>query len=73
MREHLERESKLHPDDGFRLADLGPLQPPRVFTSTYHDTPDLRLARHGITLRHRIEDGTRLWQLKIPTGAAKSR
>jgi CHAD domain-containing protein len=71
VREHVEREQKLVPEDGFRLSDLGPPQRPRVFTSTYYDTPDLRLARHGITLRHRIEDGTRLWQLKIPTGSAR--
>jgi CHAD domain-containing protein len=71
MRETLERELKLVPGDGFRLADLGDPLPPRVFVSTYHDTPDLRLARHGITLRHRAEDGTRLWQLKIPSGAAR--
>ena len=70
MRRQVERELKLVPGEGFRLADLGdPLSPPRVFVSTYHDTPDLRLAQHGITFRHRVEDGTRLWQLKIPTGA----
>jgi CHAD domain-containing protein len=42
-----------------------------VFQSTYHDTSDLRLARHSITLRRRTEDGTGLWQLKIPNGAAR--
>ena len=71
MREHVERELKLVPGEGFRLADLGEPLPPRVFDSTYHDTSDLRLAWHGITLRHRAEDGSRLWQLKIPTGAAR--
>lgn len=71
MREHIERELKLVPGDGFRLADLGEPLPPRVFVSTYHDTSDLRLARHGITFRHRAEEGTRLWQLKIPSGAAR--
>jgi inorganic triphosphatase YgiF len=42
-----------------------------VFQSTYHDTSDLRLARHSITLRRRTENGTGLWQLKIPNGAAR--
>src|SRR5262245_22831554 len=40
--------------------------PTRVFVSTYHDTADLRLARHGVTFRHRLEDGAGLWQLKLP-------
>ena len=42
-----------------------------MFISTYHDTPDLRLARSGVTFRHRVEDGTGLWQLKLPRGAAR--
>ena len=71
MRENVERELKLIPGDGFRLADFGDPMPARVFVSTYHDTSDLRLARHSITLRHRVEEGTRLWQLKIPSGEAR--
>ncbi len=71
MRSTVERELKLVPGEGFRLDDLGEQLEPRVFQSTYHDTPDLRLARHSITLRLRTEDGTGLWQLKIPTGAAR--
>lgn len=73
MRETIEREVKLRPGDAFRLPELGgePL-PTRVFVSTYHDTVDLRLARHGVTLRHRIEDGAGLWQLKLPRGAART-
>jgi CHAD domain-containing protein len=71
MREHVERELKLVPGEEFRLSDLGEPMPPRVFVSTYHDTPDLRLARHRITLRHRVEEGRRLWQLKIPSGEAR--
>ena len=40
MKETLEREIKLTPDEGFVLPELGgePL-PTRVFISTYHDTP----------------------------------
>ena len=72
MRETLEREIKLAPGEGFVLPDLGGerLQT-RVFISTYHDTHDLRLARHGVTLRHRVEDGAGLWQLKLPRGTAR--
>ena len=71
MRRNVERELKLVPDEEFQLADFGEPLPPRVFVSTYHDTRDLRLAQHGITLRNRVEDGTRLWQLKIPSGVSR--
>ena len=72
MRETLEREVKLTPGEGFVLPELGGEQlRTRVFISTYHDTQDLRLARHGVTLRHRVEDGAGLWQLKLPRGAAR--
>lgn len=72
MKEIVERELKLEPGEGFVLPELGgePL-PTRVFVSTYHDTPDLVLARNGVTFRHRSEDGTSLWQLKLPKGAAR--
>jgi CHAD domain-containing protein len=72
MEEHVERELKLVPPPDFRLPELGgvPL-PDREFVSTYYDTRDLRLGRHGVTLRHRSEGGTRVWQLKIPRGAAR--
>lgn len=71
MRATVERELKLVPGEGFTLSGLGRELPPRTFVSAYHDTPDLRLARNGMTLRHRIEDGAGLWQLKIPHGAAR--
>ena len=45
--------------------------PTRVFISTYHDSADLRLARHGITFRHRVEDGAGVWQLKLPRDSAR--
>ena len=73
MKETLEREVKLSPGDGFVLPELGgELQPTRRFTSTYHDTADLALARHGVTLRHRVEGGAGVWQLKLPRGAARA-
>jgi CHAD domain-containing protein len=73
VKETLEREVKLAPGEGFVLPELGgePL-PTRVFTSTYHDTDDFVLARHGITLRHRVEGGAGLWQLKLPRGASRA-
>jgi CHAD domain-containing protein len=72
VRKTVERELKLIPPEGFRLSELDGAQlPERDFVSTYYDTPDLELARSGITLRHRAEDGTRLWQLKVPHGAAR--
>lgn len=72
MRETLERETKLTPGEGFVLPELGGERlPTRTFVSTYHDADDLRLARHGVTLRYRAEDGTGLWQLKLPQGAAR--
>jgi CHAD domain-containing protein len=72
VKETLEREIKLTPDEGFVLPELGGRRlPTRVFISTYHDTPDLRLARNGVTFRHRVEDGAGLWQLKLPREAAR--
>ena len=72
MKELVEREVKLEPEEGFVLPELGgePL-PTRRFVSTYHDTPDLALAHRGVTLRYRVEAGVGLWQLKLPKGAAR--
>jgi CHAD domain-containing protein len=36
-----------------------------VFTATYHDTRDGRLARAGITLRRRMENGVGMWEAQI--------
>jgi CHAD domain-containing protein len=67
MRATIEREVKLEAGAGFRLPDLpGDEIGTRSFVSTYHDTPDLRLAAAGITLRHRVELEVGLWQLKLP-------
>jgi CHAD domain-containing protein len=72
VKETLERELKLTAGEGFILPELGgERMPTRVFVSTYHDTPDLRLARHGITFRHRVEEGAGVWQLKLPQGDAR--
>jgi CHAD domain-containing protein len=68
VKEQVERELKLVPGEGFQLPTLGEPQPTRDFVSTYMDTADLRLARHGVTFRHRVEDGAGVWQLKVPRG-----
>src|SRR6187551_2429002 len=37
--------------------------------ATYYDTPDLRLARHGVTLRNRTGEGEEeSWTVKLPVG-----
>jgi CHAD domain-containing protein len=37
----------------------------RIFTATYHDTEDGRLARAGIVLRRRMENGKNVWELDL--------
>ncbi|PFG38635.1 CHAD domain-containing protein [Georgenia soli] len=75
MRTQLEVERKFTVDDGFR-PDRVPLADGLVLAaadeldlrSTYVDTPDLRLAARGVTLRRRtggVDDG---WHLKLPAG-----
>jgi inorganic triphosphatase YgiF len=45
------------------IEELAPLD----LRATYYDTPDLRLARTGITLRHRTGEADRAgWTLKLP-------
>ncbi|MEO8456369.1 MAG: CYTH and CHAD domain-containing protein [Chloroflexota bacterium] len=42
-------------------------EPQQQLSATYYDTQDLRLMRHGITLRYRTgEDNGPLWTLKLP-------
>jgi CHAD domain-containing protein len=73
----LEEERKYEIDGGFALPDLtsclppgGSLVslPPVTLTATYHDTADLRLARAGVSLRHRRGD-TEPWTVKLPADA----
>ena len=60
-----EREAKLVAPAGFDLPRLGgpedgflaEPQAARRLQTTYYDTPDLRLARWGASLRHRPGEG----------------
>ncbi len=67
MKETLEHELKLSVKRGFELPPLPAAVVPKHLRATYHDTDDHRLARHGVTLRRRNEDGRDLWQLKLPS------
>ena len=66
-----EREVKMLVPGSFELPDLegaiagatlGDVEEPLI-EDTYYDTPDLRLARWGCTLRHRSGEG---WTVKVP-------
>ncbi len=73
--ETVERELKLGAgDEGFDLPDLPGASPleGRVFVSTYYDTEGLSLARASITFRRQVEEGSSLWQLKLPRGDARA-
>lgn len=67
----LEREVKLGAGPAFHLPDLTgviagvAVTPPEAvrLETVYYDTPDLRLARWGVSLRHRAGEG---WTLKLP-------
>ncbi|MCW2549265.1 MAG: Inorganic triphosphatase YgiF, contains and domain [Mycobacterium sp.] len=43
-------------------------RPAQTLRAVYYDSTDLRLARDGITLRHRSGDGPARWTLKLPAG-----
>jgi CHAD domain-containing protein len=65
-----ERELKLAATADFRMPSIyglvGPIvrqAPPERTETTYYDTPDLRLARWGTSLRHRPGEG---WTVKLP-------
>ncbi|HEU4971292.1 MAG TPA: CYTH and CHAD domain-containing protein [Gaiellaceae bacterium] len=65
-----ERELKLAATPDFHMPSIyglvGPIvrqAPPERNETTYYDTPDLRLARWGASLRHRPGEG---WTVKLP-------
>jgi CHAD domain-containing protein len=71
----IEREVKLGAGPAFHLPDLNgvvdgvAVSPPEAvrMETVYYDTADLRLARWGVSLRHRAGEG---WTLKLPPKAA---
>ena len=68
----IEQEIKLSAESTFQLPlSLGVPLPIRRFSSKYYDSDDHRLAQAGITLRRRTEQGTGLWQLKLPVAGAR--
>jgi CHAD domain-containing protein len=73
----IEREVKLAAWGGFVLPELDGLVPDltveglklKRLDATYYDTKDLRLARAGVSLRHRVGDDPP-WTVKLPDGEA---
>ena len=71
----IEREVKLAAWGGFALPALDDLVPDlsveplktKKLDATYYDTKDLRLARAGVSLRHRVGDDPP-WTVKLPDG-----
>jgi CHAD domain-containing protein len=70
----LEEERKYQADPTFQLPELSAALPPggvvaqrgpATLTATYYDTSDLRLARAGVSLRHRRGD-REPWTVKLP-------
>jgi CHAD domain-containing protein len=56
------------PPDRTELSGIEEL-PALDLRATYYDTPDLRLARHGVTLRNRTGgDSDSGWTVKLPVG-----
>lgn len=81
MKQHVETEAKLSAWPGLALPDLSGIRdgivssrlPEQVLEATYFDTVDLRLARAGVTMRHRTGEGSGgpgLWTVKLPDGQA---
>lgn len=79
MTSGVEREVKLAAWAGFELPDLSGVSdgvtvatlPDRQLGATYYDTPDLRLARWGVSVRFRSGDGEPgegIWTVKLPDG-----
>ncbi|WDZ87394.1 CYTH and CHAD domain-containing protein [Micromonospora cathayae] len=77
----VEEERKYAVPAAFRLPDLSAALPdggrlhapePVTLDATYFDTADLRLARSGVSLRHRVGDD-RPWTVKLPTRTPERR
>jgi CHAD domain-containing protein len=74
----IEKEVKLSVGPMFQLPDLSEVVPgamslgegPLRFVASYYDTPDLRLARWGCSLRYRTGEG---WCVKLPLEAVNGK
>jgi CHAD domain-containing protein len=72
--DNMEREIKFAASPSYALPDLRGIVgsterlPKQLLSTAYHDTPDLRLWRRGLTLRFRSgeEPGRGKWTLKLP-------
>jgi CHAD domain-containing protein len=77
---HREREDKFTVPEGFHLPGFDDLVPSdgQVVTDSfrlgnlYHDTDDGALRRAGLTLRRRTGGPDAGWQLKLPSGPART-
>lgn len=80
MDTHRERELKFDVDERFALPDMHDVGDHSThverrtvrIVSTYYDTDDGRLLAAGLTLRQREGDVDVGWQLKVPTGSART-
>jgi CHAD domain-containing protein len=70
MTQAIQRELAYDVGAAFRLPRMpGAPLARRAFVSTYYDTADRRLARHGVTVRHCTERRRHRWQVMLPRGA----
>jgi CHAD domain-containing protein len=77
---YVEREVKLGADLRYTLPDLRKVVggttrlPQQDLSTTYFDTPDLRLWRRGFSLRYRVGEDLKggTWTLKLPDAAAQT-
>jgi hypothetical protein len=75
-----EREDKFEVDPGWVMPHLNRLVPDggrldqevRTLDNTYFDTPGAGLRLFGVTLRRRVGGSETGWQLKVPSGTART-
>ncbi len=80
MRRIKEQENKLEVDPDWAMPEVVDLVPDggrldlqvRKLDNTYYDTPGAGLRLFGITLRRRVGGSETGWQLKIPSGTART-
>ena len=80
MRMMTEQEDKFDVDSDWVLPQLTELVPDggrldqetRKLDNTYFDTPGAGLRSFGITLRRRVGGSETGWQLKVPSGTART-